>query len=93
MASSGSYAAYRIVALINNEDTGIDNVFENFEHELNYPYSRAFQIDQKLEADDTITFIDAYAYDTVEEYSENLCKTAGEEHSCSYITGKLRKKL
>ena len=91
-----SSRAYRLRALINDGDDGVDHLLENSARYRSYSYDghgHNFQIERELKVGDTLTIKDEYAYDTLRDYNYFKCKTNEEEHSCSYFTGRLIKKL
>ena len=91
-----SSRAYRLRALINDGDDGVDHLLENSAQYRSYSYDghgHYFQIERELKIGDTLTIKDDYADNRLYDYSEHKCSTNDKEHSCSYITGRLIKKL
>ena len=91
-----SSRAYRLLVLINNGDDGVDQLLENSSRFRSYDYDghgHYFQIERELKVGDILTIKDEYTYHTLFDYNYNQCKTNEQEHSCSYITGRLIKKL
>ena len=87
---------YRLLALINNGDDGVDWLIENSNQYKSYNdvgHHHSFQIERELKVGDTLTIYDQYTYNNIMDYSYNKCRTNDEEHSCSYITGRLIKRL
>ena len=94
---SGGYARYyRIRAMLNDMLDDIDHLMENNDFYRSYygnGYSHAFQVERQLNIGDTLSFVDYAKSDSQYDYKENSCKTNGESHSCSHITGRLIRKL
>ena len=90
--------AYRLRALINGGDVGVDQLMENtdrYQSSSYYGHNHSFQIERKMQVGDTLTIIDQLSYYdyAIKDYSENKCSTNEKEHSCSHITGRLIKRL
>ena len=91
-----SNRAYRLRALINNGVNGVDFLLENSSYTSSSSgsgHSHYFQIERKLKVGDILTIKDEYVYSSLYDYTYHKCSTNGQEHSCSYITGRLIKKL
>ena len=91
-----SSRSYRLLALINDGEDGIDQLVENSTRYQTYNddgYSRYFIIERELKVGDTLTIKDEYAYNSLSDYYYHKCHTNNEEHSCSYISGRLIKRL
>ena len=96
IVTKGSGRAYRMLAQINNGAVGVDHLNENSERfyaNTNRGHSQFFQIERQLKVDDTLTIIDEYVNANLYDFSEYKCSTNNNEHSCSYITGRLIKRL
>ena len=95
LVSQSSGRSYRLSALINNGDDGVDQLQENSRKDITdgQGHSSFFQIERELKIGDTLTIKDDYADNRLYDYSEHKCSTNDKEHSCSYITGRLIKKL
>ena len=95
--SGGSRRYYRIQALLNDMLNDIDHLMENTEfYYSNYytqGYSHAFQIERQLNVGYVLSFVDYAKYDSQYDYKDNSCRTNGDSHSCSHITGRLIRKL
>ena len=91
-----SSRSYRLRALINDGDDGVDHLLENSAQYRSYSYDghgHYFQIERELKVGDILTIKDDYAYNSLYDYTYHKCSTNEQEHSCSYITGRLIKKL
>ena len=87
---------YRLRALINNGEVGIDQLTENSSinsSNSRYGHNHSFQIEREMQRGDTMMIIDEYASYELYDYNENKCSTNQQDHSCSYITGRLIKRL
>ena len=86
---------YRLRALINNGDAGVDQLNENTSKYVNGDtgHNHSFQIEREMKVGDTLTVIDEYAYGTLYDYSNQKCSTNQKNHSCSHFTGRLIKRL
>ena len=89
---------YRMRALINNGEVGIDQLNENASRYQTNTYNghtQSFQIEREMKVGDTLTIMDEYVYSTsyLNDYSEYKCSTNNQAHSCSHITGRLIKRL
>ena len=96
LATYYSNRTYRLRALINNGEVGIDQLNENtsrYQTYNDYGHTHSFQIEREMQAGDTLTIIDQYSYNTVRDFYEFKCSTNQQEHSCSHITGRLIKRL
>ena len=92
--------AYRLRALINDGEVGVDQLMENanrYQTDSQYGHNHSFQIEREMKVGDTLTIIDEYTYYSssypVKDYAYYKCTTNQEEHSCSHITGRLIKRL
>ena len=88
--------AYRLRAMINNGEEGVDMLLENSAYSSSSNSSghgHYFQIVRELKVGDILTIKDEYVYSSLYDYTYHKCSTNGQEHSCSYITGRLIKKL
>ena len=88
--------SYRWRALINGGEDGVDQLMENtnrYQTSNSYGHSHSFQIERELKVGDILTIVDQQSYGTIPDYSYYKCTTNQEEHSCSYITGRLIKRL
>ena len=96
ITTRSSNRGYRLRALINNGEVGIDQLTENtsiYSSNTRYGHNHSFQIEREMQRGDTMTIIDEYAYYELYDYNENKCSTNQHEHSCSYITGRLIKRI
>ena len=100
MATYYASRAYRLRAVINNGEVGVDQLMENqsrYQTDSQYGNSHSFQIEREMKIGDTLTIIDEYQYYSssypIKDFSYFKCTTNQEEHSCSYITGRLMKRL
>ena len=88
--------AYRLRAVINNGEVGVDQLNENTRRDQTSSllgHNHSFHIEREMNVGDALTIIDNYAYTSIKDYYENKCSTNQEEHSCSHITGRLIKRL
>ena len=94
MATANNYRGYRLHALINNGEGGIDQLNENTKYQISsLGHHHSFQIEREMKVDDTLTIIDEYAYYDLYAFTEYKCSTNRQEHSCSHITGRLIKRI
>ena len=96
IATYYSNRTYRLRALINNGEIGIDQLNENTSRYQSYNehgHNHSFQIEREMKVGDTLSIIDQYAYSSIRDYTEYKCSTNQLEHSCSHITGRLIKRL
>ena len=96
MATYYGNRAYRLRALINNGEIGVDQLNENasrYQTNSLLGHNHSFQIEREMNVGDALTIIDQYSYGTINDYAEYKCSTNGKEHSCSHITGRLIKRL
>ena len=96
VATYDSHRAYRMLALFNNGEAGIDQLNENTNrYQTSYPrgHNHSFRIEREMKVGDTLTIIDEYASQYLYDFSEYKCSTNQVEHSCSNITGRLIKRL
>ena len=86
--------AYRIRAVINGE-TDVEQFQENsnYSQSSTFGNTQTFQVDRELRLGDVLSFTDHYTNNYYYDYTDVKCKTKNVEHSCSYVTGKLIKKL
>ena len=88
--------AYRLRALINNGEVGIDQLNENTAYSVSnsyYGHNHSFNIERAMEVGDTLTIIDDNAYNNIYDFYDYKCSTNKQEHSCSHITGRLIKRI
>ena len=88
--------AYRLRALINNGEVGIDQLNENtsyYQSNSYYGNNHSFNIERAMEVGDTLTIIDEIASSSLYDFTEYKCSTNRQEHSCSHITGRLIKRI
>jgi len=97
LSSSGSRRYYRIQAALNDMLDDIDHLMENndltYSSQSDWGNSHDFQIERQLKVGDVLSFVDYAKLDSQYDYTDYECKTNGESHSCSHVTGKLIKKL
>ena len=96
IATYNQNRAYRLRAWINGGIGGFEQLQENSVRYYGYccvGHNHSFQIEKELKVGDTLMITDEWAYNTVYDYNEYKCNTNGEDHSCSYITGRLIKRL
>ena len=95
LATYYAHRTYRLRALINNGEVGIDQLNENTSRyqSSSYGHNHSFQIEREMKVGDTLTIIDQQSYTTLRDYTEYKCSTNQQEHSCSHITGRLIKRL
>lgn len=86
--------AYRLRVLINGE-TGVEQLQENnnYARSSGYGNTYTYEIDRELRLGDVLKFTDYSGYTYYYDYSDNKCRTNNVDHSCSYVTGRLIKKL
>ena len=88
--------AYRLRALLNNGEAGVDQLNENTSRgytSYGRGHNHSFRIEREMKVGDTLTIIDEYASQYLYDFSEYKCSTNQVEHSCSHITGRLIKRL
>ena len=91
-----SSRSYRLSALVNNGEDGVDYLLENtnyYRSASSYGHSHFYKIERELKVGDTLTIEDTSTNDYLQDYNYYKCYTNYQEHSCSYITGRLIKKL
>ena len=98
LATYYSNRAYRLRALINNGEDGVDQLNENtsrYQSNSQLGHGHSFQIEREMNVGDTLTIIDEYSYNNnnINDYEQFKCTTNQKEHSCSHITGRLIKRL
>lgn len=86
---------YRVRAVINDETSGLEQLLENSSYyQYYFGNTFTFEIDRELHLGDVLKFTDHQIYDnSYQDYNEYKCRTNNVEHSCSYVTGRLLKKL
>ena len=87
---------YRLRALINNGEVGVDQLNENASRQYSYDdygHNHSFQIEREMKVGDSLTIIDQYTQFELRDYIRYKCSTNQQEHSCSVITGRLIKRL
>ena len=91
--------AFRLDVLINDEADGLEKLQENSSYGSNQSsqgHTHTYIVERQLRVGDTLTFRDNYRYSSIgdhSDYTKYLCKTNSVEHSCTYITGRMTKKL
>ena len=97
IATSNQSRTYRLRALINNGEVGVDQLNENSNRYQtgSHGHTHSFQIEREMKVGDTLTIVDQYVYSSyyLYDYSEYKCSTNQQDHSCSHITGRLIKRL
>ena len=87
---------YRLRALINDGEIGIDQLNENtgyYRSGTSYGHNHSFQIEREMKIGEALTIIDEYSYENLKDFYSYKCSTNQQEHSCSVITGRLIKRL
>ena len=86
--------AYSLRASINGE-IGIEKLQENasYYRSSGYGNTYTFEIDRELRQGDVLKFIDQTTYNYQYENTDVKCRTNNVDHSCTYVTGRLVKKL
>ena len=89
---------YRLRALINNGDAGVDQLNENsarYQTNSEYGHTHSFQIEREMRVGDSLTIVDQYTWNNqyLHDFDEYKCSTNQQEHSCSHITGRLIKRI
>lgn len=89
--------AFRLKVLINDGIDGVENLHENSSYAStsnSQGHTHTYIIERQMRVGDTLTLNDHYRYNyDHSEYRAEKCKTNDLEHSCSYITGRMIKKL
>ena len=91
--------AFRLDVSINGEADGVEKLQENSSYSSNASsqgHTHTYIVERQLRVAETLTFIDTYRYSSIgnhNDYTKYKCKTNSVEHSCTYITGRMIKKL
>ena len=94
MSINPANRAYSLRASINGE-TGIEKLQENasYYRSSGYGNTYTFEIDRELRQGDVLKFIDQTTYNSQYENTDVKCRTNNVDHTCTYVTGRLIKKL
>lgn len=91
--------AFRLNVSINDEVDGLEKLQENSSYgstASSQGHTHTYVVERLLHVADTLTFRDIYRYSSIgdhNDYTKYKCKTNSVEHSCTYVTGRMIKKL